>query len=146
MNFPTYTQFVQAHRPSRICCKTVVQFLRHLVRMCYPSMEPMTLGKFHISWNLTVYNNLSRSGTDKCFDNSLLRRTSRIWSFVLLCNDPSGMRKKENGTTVLSKKWLKTQAFPFIKYNILNLTMYRLVYCFTDCIMYWFIKRNKTTS
>jgi len=72
------------------------------------------------------------------------------------------MRKQENGTTVLSKnididifvncnwvvtRWhMKTQAFSFIKYNVLNFTLYWLVYCCTECIIYLSIKRNKTSS
>jgi hypothetical protein len=48
------------------------------------------------------------------------------------------MRKQYNGTTLQSKKYLKTQVFPFIKYNILLISVlfYGIVF-YTD-----FIKRN----
>ena len=97
----------------------------------------VTLGKYHLSRNLTAMSkNLSRSGTVKCYDDRLLHRTSLTWSTIF----PAVQRSIRNEKARERKdcpveKYQKTQAFSFIKYNILNFTLYWLLYCCTDCII-----------
>ena len=58
-------------------CKIVDQLLLDMLL----SVQPITLGIFDLSWNLTaVSKNLSLSGTVKCFNDTLLQRTSLTWS------------------------------------------------------------------
>ena len=107
------------------------------MRICFPSMQPVTLGKFLLSRNLTAMSkNLSRSVIVKCFDDSLLHRTSLNWCtiFATVWWSIRNEKAREQKDCPV-EKYQRTKAFSFIKNNISNFTLYWLLYCCTDFII-----------